>query len=329
MKKKKIIFLDRKWNGKINGPTVWRDGLINEMKKQAQVNYFEVHPNIFKALHLFFKNYKTFREAEIIQTHIADFSIILLCLIGKVMGKEHVHMLHGNHILEKKDKGIIMYLKYELIIRIANVVIFPTSYLQKELLKQRKLKKTFVLPPGIDLEIKNKKSIPKEVANFIDITSFHRLEKARGIVPLINAFNAVKRKKDKLLIIGGGFYLDQFKEKYSSSQVIFVGHKDNPYDWLKKSDVFVHCSFLESFGIAVIEAIAHNLPVITVNVQGLPEAAGDAAIIVEPNEKELEQALITIRSQKVRKDLIKKGKKHIKKFKWNKIVKKLLEIYSS
>jgi glycosyltransferase involved in cell wall biosynthesis len=44
----------------------------------------------------------------------------------------------------------------------------------------------------------------------------------------------------------------------------------------------IYPSTFEGFGIPVLEALCSNLPVITSNVSCLPEAAGDAALLIDP-----------------------------------------------
>jgi len=50
------------------------------------------------------------------------------------------------------------------------------------------------------------------------------------------------------------------------------------------ADAFVFPSLYEGFGLPVLEAMACGVPVVTSNVSALPEVAGDAALLVDPND---------------------------------------------
>jgi glycosyltransferase involved in cell wall biosynthesis len=52
------------------------------------------------------------------------------------------------------------------------------------------------------------------------------------------------------------------------------------------AESFVYPSLYEGFGLPVIEAMASGVPTITSNITSLPEIAGDAALLVDPEDIE-------------------------------------------
>jgi glycosyltransferase involved in cell wall biosynthesis len=57
--------------------------------------------------------------------------------------------------------------------------------------------------------------------------------------------------------------------------VIFLGEEHDPVRWLSIADLFLLPSAQESFGLAALEAMACEVPVIASNVGGLPEIVRD------------------------------------------------------
>jgi len=56
-----------------------------------------------------------------------------------------------------------------------------------------------------------------------------------------------------------------------SSQIIIVSSTDKIFDYYMMADLFVCPSFVESFPLAVLEAMAFKLPIVSTNVGGIPE----------------------------------------------------------
>ena len=85
----------------------------------------------------------------------------------------------------------------------------------------------------------------------------------------------------------------------------------------------------EGFGLPVLEAMSAGLPVITSNRSALPEVAGDAALLVDPEQTdEIQQALErALCDSKCRQELIEAGRRRAAKFTWEKAAQATLAVY--
>ena len=97
----------------------------------------------------------------------------------------------------------------------------------------------------------------------------------------------------------------------------------------KNASLYVFPSLSEGFGLPPLEAMARGLPVVSSNATCLPEILGDAAIYFNPLDVGGMAEVIkkTLSSDRVRKALIQKGFKQIKKYSWQKMAEKTLDVY--
>ncbi len=117
------------------------------------------------------------------------------------------------------------------------------------------------------------------------------IEPRKNLSTLIRAYAKVRPAGVKLVCAGGRGWMveDVFQtveELRISREVIFPGFvpsEDLPF-WYSAAQLFVYPSSYEGFGLPVIEALACGAPTITTDASSLPEAAGDAALLVPPDD---------------------------------------------
>lgn len=100
------------------------------------------------------------------------------------------------------------------------------------------------------------------------LVSIGRLVKEKDYTNLVDAFYMANLKypKLKLVIAGTGPELDAIKTKIKDhcigNNVLMYGYSKNPYELLKRSNIFVLSSRQEAFGGALVEALACGLTVV-------------------------------------------------------------------
>ena len=109
----------------------------------------------------------------------------------------------------------------------------------------------------------------------------------------------------------------------------YVDDADLP-DLYRAADVFAFPSLYEGFGIPVLEAMACGTPVVTARVSSLPEVAGDAALLVPPDDVDsLAEALWRlVDDAELRNDLIHQGFEQVKRFSWQRAAAELISLYA-
>ena len=110
----------------------------------------------------------------------------------------------------------------------------------------------------------------------------------------------------------------------------YIRNEDLP-DIYNRASIFLYPSLRESFGLPILEAMACGTPVITSGSYAMPETAGDAAMMVNPESPE--SIANAIEKLSNNKDLIisykAKGFERVKLFSWNSSARQLVQLYHS
>src|SRR5262249_43252408 len=108
----------------------------------------------------------------------------------------------------------------------------------------------------------------------------------------------------------------------------YVSPADLAY-WYAAATIFAFPSLDEGFGMPVLEAMAAGLPVVTSNRSALPEVAGDAAVLIDPDDTPaIAQALRDLtQNRDLRHDLVRRGLARANLFSWKKAVHETWEVY--
>ena len=98
------------------------------------------------------------------------------------------------------------------------------------------------------------------------------------------------------------------------------------YDGAK---IFVFPSLYEGFGLPPLEAMAHGTPVVTSNTSSLPEVAGNAALLVNPeNVFDIARGIRDVLTDEpLRAELIRRGRAQAARFSWERSAREVLAIY--
>jgi glycosyltransferase involved in cell wall biosynthesis len=221
---------------------------------------------------------------------------------------------------------------------IVDRVIAVSDFSKKQLIDLYSIdeKKISVIPNGIDLNTfyPIKKDSCKNLLLYAG-----PLTRRKGLTTLLHAMPRVIKEIEnpKLIITGEGpeknRLIKEVKNLGIANHVEFVGFlpRKELVEYYQDATVFIFPTVLEGFGLVALESIASGTPVIASRIQPLISILDNAGIFFKAGDhNQLAQATIEIlKDSKLRDDLRKKGLERVKKFSWDKIAEKHLELYQN
>lgn len=160
----------------------------------------------------------------------------------------------------------------------------------------------------------------------------------KNLEGLVKAFEilAASRPDLSLVLVGKKeYYYTKLEELAQTSpykkRIVFTGFiADAQLKWYyEHTSAYVFPSFSEGFGLPGLEAMVHDVPLISSNATCLPEIYGDAAVYFDPhNTQEMAEQIEAVLSSKVLQEkLIRAGHQQVKKYSWETMAQQTAAVY--
>lgn len=219
------------------------------------------------------KRYIKSHDISIVHSHGKGAGVYARALKLLMPDLKVVHTFHGVHIQEYSPLQKSAYLLFEKAAGRLTDKFINVSNGEKDICLASGFSsapKTSVIYNGIaPTVIKSNRVSSSEVFTVASISRFDYSKNMQLAYEIAKAFAA--SPGIRFIWVGDGPDKATLEEKASAEQVnniIFTGFKDNPTEYLHKSDVYLSTSRWEGLPIALVEAAAVGLPIVASNVTG-------------------------------------------------------------
>ncbi|KXH74437.1 MAG: hypothetical protein AM326_00110 [Candidatus Thorarchaeota archaeon SMTZ-45] len=211
-----------------------------------------------------------------------------------------------------------------------------SEYMKKELTRHYSIKNISVIPNGVDLEILNPSKI--DGSSIVEkygpnlVLYVGRFSKGKGITTLLKSAKLLPDVT--FLLVGAGLrwkgYVNSVRKLNNVKCIGFMPF-NRLVEYYAASDVFVHPSLHEAFGLTVLEAMAMEKPIIASNIGGIPEVLGTTGLLFTPSDyidlsKKIKKLL---NDREFANALSKRARKRALNFDWSITAEKTLQLYEN
>lgn len=189
-------------------------------------------------------------------------------------------------------------------------------------------------PPAETLDFLAQKNIRKPY--LLSVATFNRHKNMEGVVRCFNQVRAQLEKPYQLVLAGirSDAYekvmaeIDKSPYKTDIRVLEALPIEKLPYLY-RGAELFLLLSYFEGFGLPILEAMASGVPVVCSNRTSLPEIAGDAGIVVDPdNEPELARRVVELlENPGQRVSMREQGFLRAREFSWTRTARETLVVY--
>jgi glycosyltransferase involved in cell wall biosynthesis len=234
--------------------------------------------------------------------------------------------------------------------RLADAIIVPSSATERDLAARfraaaKKIRVVPLAPRGHFVPLGPSETLPVisryGLSDRAYLLFVGNIEPRKNLLALIDAYGRLRKRVRSapcLALAGGEGWKNQSIHQAATvspfaSDIRFLGRvPDEELPALMNGAIaFVYPSLYEGFGLPPLEAMACGTPVITSSRSSLPEVVGDAALLVDPeNRAELADAMARlVDEQTLREDLRERGVKQAQRFSWEETARLTVQVYES
>lgn len=255
-----------------------------------------------------------------------------LSIYGLPKPKKFIVTVHDMLTLHKSIKSKLKRFLIKKFLNKADKIIAVSEFTKKEIISQTGISenKIEVVPMGIDLS--KYRPLDKEYSRrvfslnqeykYILVVASNAPHKRMDIT--LAVFNEVKKCREDVRLIKAG-YGQQLQGK-GIINVGFVPESKMPYLY-NASDVLLHTSEYEGFGMPILEAMACGISVVCSKKASIPEVVGSCGSLVDIDsddyvEQFVEGILNSIEQRRNNRSMIR-----AKNFSWGNVAKKTVKVY--
>lgn len=280
-----------------------------------------------------------FEKLELLHVHYVIPHASAAIMAKKILATEGIHIpvittLHGTDItLVGKDPSFEPVVQYS--INESDAVTSVSEFLKQDTYRLFKTTKDIsVIPNFIDFsrfQKQNREHFKKAIAPSGEKLLVHtsNFRKVKRVDDVVRIFEKVRKEiPSKLLLVGDGperYHVEQLcRELDICDGISFLGKQNPVEEILSICDLFLMPSETESFGLAALEAMACEVPVVSSNTGGIPEMniEGVTGFLCNVGDvEEMARKSVYILQDEKKLDTFKKNSlAHAQKFDINKIV---------
>lgn len=237
-----------------------------------------------------------------------------------ISGK-YILTIHGDFTQESNPWSRL----YPLAIMRANIVTVPSSSLKDRL----KLKNALVVENGIERPEFIKRDFKiSGIPKLGMLTNFDFPDKAQGVIELAKLARKAEFR-GQILIGGDGQHIDAIRKKAEAifPGILFTGFT-NKEEFFKKIDIFTYYSRQDNQPLALMEAMAAGIPLITNQIGATPEITPDG-LVVKDNDEYTQKLKDLLENQHSRIRNSEAGQKAAHSFFVDKVAQKWISIYQN